>query len=136
VEEVQVLDISPQDFGEVGISWCVRGQLPFLNRSHDWSHRAFMGEQEGKPILVHRMHSTNTHMSQVGERRVSFIYSILAIGLELIVWLVPSLISGGVAVSIIGVILGPLYPIAMNHAVRILPGWLLTGNLVFVSMRW
>jgi fucose permease len=95
-----------------------------------------MGEQEGEPILVHRMHSINTHMSQVGERRVLFIYSILAIGLELIVWLVPSLISGGVAVSIIGVILGPLYPIAMNHAVRILPGWLLTGNLVFVSMRW
>jgi fucose permease len=89
-----------------------------------------------KASLFHRMHSTNTHMSQVGERRILFIYSILAIGLELVVWLVPSLISGGVAISIIGVILGPMYPIAMNHAVRILPGWLLTGNLVLVSMRW
>jgi hypothetical protein len=50
VEEVQVLDISHQDFLEVNISWFVRGQLPFLNRSHDWSRRAFVGEQEGKPI--------------------------------------------------------------------------------------
>ncbi|KAG2109893.1 MFS general substrate transporter [Suillus discolor] len=61
---------------------------------------------------------------QVGERRVLFIYAILAIGLQLVVWLVPSLIGGGVAVSLIGVILGPMYPIAMNHTVRILPEWL------------
>ncbi|KAG2358309.1 major facilitator superfamily domain-containing protein [Suillus spraguei] len=65
---------------------------------------------------------------KVGERRVLFIYSILAIGLELVVWLVPSLIGGGVAIFIVGVILGPMYPIAMNHAVRILPEWLVTGS--------
>ncbi|KAG2032525.1 major facilitator superfamily domain-containing protein, partial [Suillus americanus] len=47
---------------------------------------------------------------KVGERRVLFIYSILAIGLELVVWLVPSLIGGAVAVSIIGIFLGPMYP--------------------------
>ncbi|KAJ8589362.1 MFS general substrate transporter [Rhizopogon salebrosus TDB-379] len=70
---------------------------------------------------------------KVGERRILFIYSILAIGLELVVWLVPSLISGGVAISIIGVILGPMYPIAMNHAVRILPGWLLTGSIGWIA---
>ncbi|KAG1876339.1 MFS general substrate transporter [Suillus subluteus] len=65
---------------------------------------------------------------KVGERRVLFIYSILAIGLELVVWLVPSLIGGAVAVSIIGIFLGPMYPIAMNHTVRILPEWLVTGS--------
>ncbi|KAG1823601.1 MFS general substrate transporter [Suillus subaureus] len=70
---------------------------------------------------------------QVGERRVLFIYSILAIGLELVVWLVPSLIGGGVAISIIGIILGPMYPIAMNHTVRILPGWLVTGSIGWIA---
>jgi fucose permease len=65
----------------------------------------------------------------VGERRVLFIYALLAIGLELVVWLVPSLIGGAVSVSIIGVLLGPMYPIAMNHAGRVLPAWLLTGNV-------
>ncbi|KAG1840108.1 MFS general substrate transporter [Suillus tomentosus] len=70
---------------------------------------------------------------KVGERRVLFIYAILAIGLQLVVWLVPSLIGDGVAVSLIGVILGPMYPIAMNHTVRILPEWLITGSIGWIA---
>ena len=76
---------------------------------------------------------------QVGERRVLFIYALLAIGLELVVWLVPSLIGGAVSVSIIGVLLGPMYPITMNHAGRVLPAWLLTGNAprrISTRRRW
>ncbi|KAH7910277.1 MFS general substrate transporter [Hygrophoropsis aurantiaca] len=69
----------------------------------------------------------------VGERRVLFIYAILAIGLEIVVWLVPSLIGGAVAIAIIGVILGPMYPIAMNHAGRVLPRWLLTGSIGWIA---
>ncbi|KAJ7591682.1 MFS general substrate transporter [Mycena floridula] len=53
--------------------------------------------------------------------------------LELVVWLVPSLIGDGVAVSIIGVFLGPIYPIAMNHASRVLPRWLLTGSIGWIA---
>lgn len=88
-----------------------------------------------KKVSLYPVHSMQqrSQSSQVGERRVLFIYSILAIGLELVVWLVPSLIGGGVTISIIGVILGPMYPIAMNHTVRILPEWLVTGNFVFSS---
>ncbi|KAG1731063.1 MFS general substrate transporter [Suillus paluster] len=69
----------------------------------------------------------------VGERRVLFIYSIFAIGLELIVWLVSSLVGGGVAIAMMGVILGLMYPIAMNHAVRILPEWLVTGSIGWIA---
>ncbi|KAG8809398.1 hypothetical protein FRC17_003459 [Serendipita sp. 399] len=43
---------------------------------------------------------------KVGERRVVFIYALLAIGLELVIWLVPSLIGNAVAVSIVGWIAG------------------------------
>ncbi|QRV90752.1 major facilitator superfamily transporter [Ceratobasidium sp. AG-Ba] len=43
---------------------------------------------------------------KVGERRVIYLYSILAIGLELVVWLVPNIIGNGVAVSLIGLLLG------------------------------
>ncbi|KAH0835909.1 MFS general substrate transporter [Lanmaoa asiatica] len=70
---------------------------------------------------------------KVGERRVLFIYALLAIGLELVVWLVPSLIGGAVSVSIIGVLLGPMYPITMNHAGRVLPAWLLTGSIGWIA---
>ncbi|EMD35608.1 hypothetical protein CERSUDRAFT_116336 [Gelatoporia subvermispora B] len=70
---------------------------------------------------------------KVGERRVIFLYAFLAIGLELVIWLVPSLIGGAVAVSVIGVLLGPVFPIAMNHSGRILPPWLLTGAIGWIA---
>lgn len=70
---------------------------------------------------------------KVGERRVLFIYAILAIALELVVWLVPSLVGGAVAVSIIGVLLGPMYLIAMNQASRTLPRWILTGSIGWIA---
>ncbi|KAF4564724.1 hypothetical protein EYR40_010896 [Pleurotus pulmonarius] len=70
---------------------------------------------------------------KIGERRVLYLYTFLAIGLELIVWLVPSLIGGAVAVSLVGVLLGPFYPIAMNHAGRIIPRGLLTGSIGWIA---
>ncbi|KAJ3516394.1 hypothetical protein NLJ89_g1148 [Agrocybe chaxingu] len=70
---------------------------------------------------------------KVGERRVLFIYSILSIALEITVWFVPSLIQNAVAVSIVGVLLGPMYPIAMNQASRILPRWILTGSIGWIA---
>lgn len=70
---------------------------------------------------------------KVGEWLVIFIYSLLAIGLELVVWLVPSLIGNAVAISIVGVVLGPFFPIAMNQAARILPAWLLTPAIGWIS---
>ncbi|RPD61356.1 MFS general substrate transporter [Lentinus tigrinus ALCF2SS1-6] len=70
---------------------------------------------------------------KIGERRAIFIYAIIAIGLELVVWLVPSLIGGAVAVSFVGVLLGPIYPIVMNHAGRVLPPWLLTGSIGWIA---
>ncbi|EMD35606.1 hypothetical protein CERSUDRAFT_85549 [Gelatoporia subvermispora B] len=69
----------------------------------------------------------------IGERRVIFLYAILATGLELVIWLVPSLIGGAVAVSFVGMLLGPIYPIAMNHSGRILPPWLLTGAIGWIA---
>ncbi|KAK7044714.1 MFS domain-containing protein [Favolaschia claudopus] len=71
--------------------------------------------------------------SKIGERRVMYLYSVLAIGLELVVWLVPSLIADAVAVSIIGVLLGPIYPITMNHTGRVLPRRLLTGSIGWIA---
>ncbi|KAK7684562.1 hypothetical protein QCA50_012509 [Cerrena zonata] len=70
---------------------------------------------------------------KVGERLVVFIYIVLAIALELVVWLVPSLIGDAIAVSFVGVLLGPVYPIVMNHSARILPPWLLTGCIGWIA---
>ncbi|KAI0066103.1 MFS general substrate transporter [Artomyces pyxidatus] len=70
---------------------------------------------------------------KVGERHAIFLYILLAIGLELVVWLVPSLIGSAVAVSLIGFLFGPIYPIVMNEAGRVLPRWLLTGCIGWIA---
>jgi len=69
----------------------------------------------------------------VGERRVLFLYAVLAMALEFVIWFTPSLIGNAVAVSIVGVFLGPMYPIAMNHAGRVLPRWLLTASIGWIA---
>ncbi|EIW78196.1 MFS general substrate transporter [Coniophora puteana RWD-64-598 SS2] len=70
---------------------------------------------------------------KVGERRALIAYAVLAIALEFVVWLVPSLAGDAVAVASIGILLGPMYPIAMNHAGRVLPRWLLTGSIGWIA---
>ena len=53
--------------------------------------------------------------------------------LEILIWLVPSLIADAFAVSVIGILLGPMYPIVMNHSARILPRWMLTGSIGWIA---
>ncbi|CAA7270200.1 unnamed protein product [Cyclocybe aegerita] len=70
---------------------------------------------------------------KIGERRVLFLYGILSIALEITVWFVPSLIQNAVAVSIVGVLLGPMCPIAINQTSRILPRRILTGAIGWIA---
>ncbi|KAJ7081684.1 major facilitator superfamily domain-containing protein [Mycena crocata] len=70
---------------------------------------------------------------KIGEQRVLYLYAFLAIGLEFVVWFVPSLIGGAVAVSLIGVFLGPIYPIVMNRAGKAVPRWLLSGSIGWIA---
>jgi fucose permease len=50
-----------------------------------------------------------------------------------VIWFVPSLVGNAITVSFIGMLLGPMYPIAMNQASRILPSWLLTGAIGWIA---
>ncbi|KAG8996985.1 hypothetical protein FRB90_012599, partial [Tulasnella sp. 427] len=69
----------------------------------------------------------------IGQERVIYLYSILAMALELTIWFVPSLIGNAVAVSIVGLLLGPFYPIAMNVLAGLLPRWLLAGSIGWIG---
>ncbi|KAL5524732.1 hypothetical protein ACEPAF_9878 [Sanghuangporus sanghuang] len=55
----------------------------------------------------------------IGERRVVFIYISVCIGLELTIWLVPSLVGNALAVAFIGFFFGPIYSIITNTAGRL-----------------
>ena len=53
--------------------------------------------------------------------------------MEIVVWTVPSLVGDAISISIVGLLLGPMYPIAMNHASRVLPRWILTGSIGWIA---
>ncbi|KAK0213943.1 hypothetical protein IW262DRAFT_1279103, partial [Armillaria fumosa] len=61
-----------------------------------------------------------------------FVYALLAIVLEMTVWFVPSIIENGVAISFVGLLLGPMFPILVGHVAKILPAWLLTESVGWI----
>ena len=52
---------------------------------------------------------------------------------QLIVWLVPSFTASAISVSIIGVLMGPMFPIAINHAARVLPRHLMNAAVGWMA---
>ncbi|TFY68003.1 hypothetical protein EVJ58_g1273 [Rhodofomes roseus] len=70
---------------------------------------------------------------KLGERWVIVYYSIVIIILEVTIWVVPSLIENAIAVSVVGLLMGPIYPVLMNQSTGILPKWLLTGCLGYIG---
>lgn len=62
-----------------------------------------------------------------------FVYISLAIALEITVWVVPSLHENAVAISLIGLLLGPMYPIQVNHCKNVIPKWLFAGSVGWIT---
>jgi fucose permease len=56
-----------------------------------------------------------------GERRMIFVYSMLALALQLVFWLVPNFIVAAVAVSLQAFLLGPLFPTGMAVGSKLFP---------------
>ena len=52
---------------------------------------------------------------------------------QLIVWLVPSFPVAAISISIIGILLGPLFPTGINHTARVLPRHLVNGTVGWIS---
>ncbi|GLB44019.1 putative major facilitator superfamily protein [Lyophyllum shimeji] len=59
--------------------------------------------------------------------------SYIAIVLEITIWFVPSIIGNAVAVSLIGLAMGPMFPVMLSHASKVLPRWLLTVCIGWIS---
>ncbi|PPQ67224.1 hypothetical protein CVT26_007297 [Gymnopilus dilepis] len=69
----------------------------------------------------------------VGAYRIIIFYSLVAIALEFTIWFAPSIIENAVAVSLVGLVLGPMFPLLVSHMTQILPRWLLTACVGLVS---
>ncbi|KAL1706567.1 MFS general substrate transporter [Schizophyllum commune] len=70
---------------------------------------------------------------KVGEYRALFMYLVISICLEITIWFVPSIIENGIAVSLVGVLLGPMFPILLGQATRVVPKVYLTPSVGFIA---
>ena len=69
--------------------------------------------------------------SRLGEFRSVLLYLFLAVILELLFWLVPSLIASAVAVAMLGLVMGPMFPTAIVLVTKLLPRSLHVGTIGF-----
>ena len=51
----------------------------------------------------------------------------------MVVWFVPSIIGDAVAVSLVGLMLGPFYPIVMAQHARIVPRKILSSSIGWIA---
>jgi len=70
---------------------------------------------------------------KVGDIYAIYIYALLAIFSQVVVWLVPSFTLSAISVCIVGIFLGPIIPITMKHVGRVVPGHLVNGTMGLTS---
>ncbi|KAL2836983.1 MFS efflux transporter [Aspergillus pseudoustus] len=70
---------------------------------------------------------------RIGERISVAVLVLGSLAFQLVVWFVPSIVGNAVAVAIIGLLLGPVYPCAMAVFCRVLDPSLQLTSLGFVS---
>jgi fucose permease len=116
---------------EVAISgWVISFLINY--RNGDPAHVGYVtsgfwgGITLGRFVLVHPAH-------KIGERISVVALVIGCAALQLLVWLVPNTIGDAVAVAIVGLLLGPVYPLATGVFSKLLPRNIQMSSLGFVA---
>lgn len=76
-----------------------------------------------------------THLSPryIGTKLFVSILTALCIGLQLLAWLIPNVLGNAVAVCILGLLLGPVYPCAQTVFSRLIPRHIQTTAVGFIA---
>jgi fucose permease len=75
-----------------------------------------------------------THAApKIGEKKFVVILTLGTIGLQLLAWLTPNLIGNAVAVCLLGLLLGPVYPCAQTIFSRLMPRHIQTTAIGFIG---
>ncbi|CAN9481703.1 unnamed protein product [Alternaria alternata] len=75
-----------------------------------------------------------THAApKIGEKKFVVILTIGTVGLQLLAWLTPNLIGNAVAVCLLGLLLGPVYPCAQTIFSRLMPRHVQTTAIGFIG---
>ena len=70
---------------------------------------------------------------RLGERFAIIVYSLCALALQLVFWLVPQFIVSAVAIALVGFFIGPFFPAAIIAAAKLLPPELQVAAIGFAS---
>ncbi|KAI1063612.1 hypothetical protein LB506_005507 [Fusarium annulatum] len=70
---------------------------------------------------------------RLGEFWAMFLYIGVIIALELVFWLLPNLVVSAVAAALIGVAMGPMYPVAVVLITKVMPRSLHVGTIGFAA---
>ncbi|KAI0703690.1 MFS general substrate transporter [Cerioporus squamosus] len=121
-------------FTYVGVEVTIGGWIVtyVINERHGGANSGYISSGFWAGLTVGRI-ALLWFNKKMGEWRVIFIYVLLVLGLELVVWLVDSLLPSAICVAFVGFFLGPIYPIVMNHAGTIIPEELISGSIGWIS---
>ncbi|KAI9730742.1 MAG: hypothetical protein M1834_005711 [Cirrosporium novae-zelandiae] len=72
-------------------------------------------------------------VQKIGKKLAIVLLVIGSIAFELVVWLIPNIIGDAVAVSIVGLLLGPVYPCSAAVFTQLLPRNIQVSSLSFIS---
>lgn len=97
---------------------CIRKSL--VIKGHQGSRRA-----EGNFSLLR-------HCNWVSSTRNDRKSSKTSLRLEIFIWAVPVLIPSAIAISLVGLVLGPMYPIMMNQCGNFIPAHILSGAIGWI----
>ncbi|WVW78707.1 hypothetical protein I302_100667 [Kwoniella bestiolae CBS 10118] len=86
----------------------------------------FGGLTVGRVILIPVTKRLGNHTS-------IYVYSLFTLVLTIIIWFTHSIVANAVCFSLVGVFLGPMYPIVMNVVVEIIPGELQGGTIGWIA---
>ncbi|SMQ54172.1 unnamed protein product [Zymoseptoria tritici ST99CH_3D7] len=77
---------------------------------------------------------TLTHLAPIiGEKRFVYILGAGSMAFQVMAWTIPNIIGNAVAVSILGLLLGPVYPCAQTVFTKLLPGNLQMIAISFIA---
>ncbi|KAL1852455.1 hypothetical protein VTK73DRAFT_9216 [Phialemonium thermophilum] len=70
---------------------------------------------------------------RLGDKRMISIYIVVGLGMQLLFWFVPNVVANAVAVSLLGFIIAPFFPVGISVLTRLLPADLHVASVGFSS---
>lgn len=72
---------------------------------------------------------------KLGDRHMVFLYLALAVGLQLLFWFVPNIVANAVAISLLGFVIAPFFPVGLSILTRLLPKDLHVASIGMICIQ-